>query len=106
MTDKTNESPFRPYIDPTAYNTSDTTLDSPGYYDKVNQIIQDNPEHNFFEGTPFEQPDGVGETEEGEEEQVVEPETNVVNPADVNIEQEDGKPIRAQLDYTIPINAQ
>ena len=81
MTDKTNESSFRPYIDPTAYNTSDTTLDSPGYYDKVNQIIQNNPEHNFFEGTPFEQTDVAGEGEEQEGDQIVEETAEVLDPS-------------------------
>ena len=40
MTDKTNESPFKPYISPTAYNTSDTTLDAPNYVPEVNETIQ------------------------------------------------------------------
>ena len=35
MADKTNESPFQPYISPTAYNTSDTTLDAPNYVSEV-----------------------------------------------------------------------
>ena len=98
MADKTNESPFQPYISPTAYNTSDTTLDTPGLVDEVNETIQENPEIDFFEGTAFEQ--------EEEEEEAVASESEVVNPADVNIEQEDGKPVRAQLDYTIPVNAE
>ena len=98
MADKTNESPFQPYISPTAYNTSDTTLDTPGLVDEVNETIQENPEIDFFEGTAFEQ--------EEEEEEAVASESEVVNPEDVNITQEDEKPIRAQLDYTIPINAE
>ena len=106
MTDKTNESPFRPYIDPTAYNTSDTTLDSPGYYDKVNQIIQDNPEHDFFEGTPFEQTDAAGEGEEQEDGQTVGETAEVIDPSTANIQSDVEKPVRAQLDYTIPINTQ
>ena len=40
MADKTNESPFQPYISPTAYNTSDTTLDAPNYVSEVNEKIE------------------------------------------------------------------
>ena len=55
MADKTNESPFQPYISPTAYNTSDTTLDAPNYVSEVIESIQEYPEIDFFEGTAFEQ---------------------------------------------------
>ena len=41
MADKTNESPFQPYKSPTAYNTSDTTLDTPGLVDEVNETQEE-----------------------------------------------------------------
>ena len=96
MADKTNESPFQPYISPTAYNTSDTTLDAPNYVPEVNETIQEHPEVDFFEGTAFEQE---------EDEEVVASDAEALDPTDVKIEQEDNKPVRTQLDYTIPINA-
>ena len=106
MTDKTNESPFRPYISPTAYNTSDFSLDTPGLIEQTNQTIQDNPEHDFFEGKAFEPADAVGEGEEQEGEQIVEDSAEVIDPSTANVESDIEKPVRAQLDYTIPINAQ
>ena len=105
MTDKTNESPFRPYISPTAYNTSDFSLDTPGLIEQTNQTIQDNPEIDFFEGTAFEQTDAAGEGEEQEGEQVVGETAEVIDPSTANVQSDVEKPIRAQLDYTIPINA-
>ena len=98
MADKTNESPFQPYISPTAYNTSDTTLDAPNYVSEVNENIQENPEIDFFEGTAFEQ--------EEEEEEVVPSDSEALDPTEVKIEQEDDKPVRTQLEYTIPVNAE
>tara|TARA_Y100001973_G_scaffold80680_1_gene118793 strand:+ start:2597 stop:7318 length:4722 start_codon:yes stop_codon:yes gene_type:complete len=100
MTDKTNESPFRPYISPTAYNTSDFSLDTPGLIEQTNQTIQDHPEHDFFEGKAFEQ------EEEQEGEQIVEETAEVIDPSTANVTSDIEKPVRAQLDYTIPINAQ
>ena len=43
-------SPFRPYRSPTEFNTSDTTLDTPGYYKDFCRTIYENADYDFFAG--------------------------------------------------------
>ncbi len=96
-----NTEAFKPYVNPDAYNTSDTTMDDPGNIERFNSIIENNPEHNFFEGKQV-QPVAP------QEEEAVAPEVNEVDPTKAGIEQdqETGKPIRTNLTYTIPVNAE
>ena len=41
---------FKPYRDPTEFNTSDTTLDTPGYYKDVCRTIFKNSDIDFYDG--------------------------------------------------------
>ena len=96
-----NTEAFKPYVDPDAYNTSDTTMDDPGNIERFNSIIENNPEHNFFEGKQVQ-------PVPPQEEEAVAPEVNEVDPTKAGIEEDatTGKPIRTNLTYTIPVNAE
>jgi len=95
MTRDINPEAFPTPIDPSEFSTGDTTFEIPGYSDPANFKKQQEefPEHDFWEGKtiqPIDQEGQQGEDQQGEDQQ--------------DITTKEDKPVRAQLDYKIPIN--
>ena len=107
MTRDINPEAFTRPIDPAEFSNTDTTFDIPGYADpaRLKKQQEEFPEHDFWAGKtvqPINPEDQQGEgidqpttDQQGTDQQNVLPQDTTTT---------DTKPVRAQLDYKIPIN--
>jgi len=100
MTRDINPEAFPTRIDPADFNTGDTTFEIPGYSDPANFKKQQEqfPEHDFWEGKtiqPITTEDQQTTDQQGGDQQTTDQQ---------DITPKEDKPVRAQVDYKIPIN--
>jgi len=110
MTRDINPEAFPTRIDPAEFSNTDTTFDIPGYADpaRLKRQQEEFPEHDFWAGKtvqPINQEDQQGEAQQGIDQQTTDQQggdQQSVTPQ--GTPEKEAKPIRAQLDYKIPIN--